>query len=169
MSSSFKNINTTDDALKRERLRRLQAEMEACFQSVYNIDLVRQKLGSLVTFREKYQYLLEMKYDFLQNRHPAVSLDNAPFVRLIELEMKLLEEQERLGCFRSELSTGNAEGPGSLNKKLKLNLSVAQIAFLFRILLETGLLKERLKTDIFHLSCPGASGTAIPVATSYFD
>ncbi|MBI1226850.1 MAG: hypothetical protein GC192_16580 [Bacteroidetes bacterium] len=124
----------------------LEGSIAEFYNLRYNIQEVKEKLKHLPDFAEKLTYLLEAKTSYLQNKPGFTASNLIPFDIQIDLEIEKLRQLETL------FSTVSMQ-PSSMNEeavlpKIKINFTVAELAYFFRAMYDLDLIPRQFKTEV---------------------
>lgn len=116
------------------------------YQTTYSIDRLKEQLKHLDTLQEKHVFLLEKKFEYLQNKPPFIIEKVVPFDKQLDLEIERIKQLKKV---RKKETSKPLPVPSSPIDKFRTDLSVPELAYLFKILTEEGLLQVGNKTDLF--------------------
>lgn len=124
----------------------LEGSIAEFYSLRFNIHDVKEQLKHLPDFADKLSYLLEAKTSYLQNKPSFTASNIIPFDVQIDLEIEKLRQLEML------VST-IAPQPLQINEesvlpKIKINLSVAELAYFFRAMYDLDLIPRQYKTEV---------------------
>ncbi len=150
-SDKYKTARAHIERARRAIWQSISEELEGTITELYhihfNIHEVKEQLKLLPDFADKYAYLLEAKTGYLQNK-PTFSITTiVPFDVQIDLEIEKLRQLEELisTSLPPQLPPPNEEAPAS---KIKINLSVAELAYFFRAMYDLDLIPRQYKTEV---------------------
>lgn len=124
----------------------LEGSIAEFYSLRFNIHDVKEQLKHMPDFTHKLAYLLEAKTSYLQNKPSFTASNIVPFDVQIDLEIEKLRQLEML------VST-IAPQPLQMNEeavlpKIKINLSVAELAYFFRAMYDLDLIPRQYKTEV---------------------
>ena len=129
---------------------KLQAIIENLFlklnQKTYSIDRLRQEMEKLSTYQEQQVFLIERKSEYLQNKPLQIIGPTIPFEEQLDLEIARISELRKMEQLKAENQIYPAAMPGF---KLETNMSVPELAYFFKVLMEAGIITVTNKTDLF--------------------
>lgn len=115
-------------------------------QVTYNIDYVRHKLQRMESHNEQLLFLMEQLYAYLQDKPSFIIENQVPFDQQINLEIERIKQLKKIK--ETELKE-KVDTNSTPDIKIDTTLSVPELAYLFRILTEFGLIQVDNKTDLF--------------------
>ena len=112
----------------------------------YNINKVKREVEGIHCFEQKYTYLLEQKTHYLQNRPYFLGEESIPFDKLIDFEMEKARQEEQIRMARAM----HEHIPKTADCRFQTDMSIPELTLLFRMLIDTGLLRLMAnKTSFF--------------------
>jgi len=112
----------------------------------FNIHEVKEQLKHLPDFTDKLSYLLEAKTSYLQNKPSFTASNIVPFDVQIDLEIEKLRQLEMLVSTIAPQPLQMSEE--AVLPKIKINLSVAELAYFFRAMYDLGIIPQQFKTEV---------------------
>lgn len=150
-SDKYKTARTHIERARRAIWQSISEELEGTITELYhlhfNIHEVKEQLKLLPDFVDKYAYLLEAKTAYLQNKPTFTITTLIPFDVQIDLEIGKLRQLEELvsTSIQPQLLPPGEESPAS---KIKINFSVAELAYFFRAMYDLELIPRQFKTEV---------------------
>lgn len=146
MQHAFVSIERARRAIWQGVSEELEGSIAEFYSLRFNIQEVKEQLKLLPDFNDKLAHLLEAKTSYLQNKPSFTSANLVPFDVQIDLEIEKLRQLEMLSSFTVSQDSPACDGVSL--PKIKVNLSVAELAYFFRAMYDLDLIHRQYKTEV---------------------